>query len=344
VLRTPTILPTFRTFVAINRHFVLHVGRVEKSRLHLDASIGGGRRFDTVIMIFWYLFSISMIAYYHFSVNGMRGEISSRIGGKIGTKSYGLFFLKKYATILSMKYKTALITGASRGIGRAIALEYARLGLDLILTCRERQDALLAVKESCEAEGVQVHPFVGDLSSPETIHTLFEELALLKIQPDVLVNNAGVSRIGLVQDISPEEWFRISDINLSAPFLLAGRVIPGMLQKGCGRILNISSVWGNAGASCEAAYSATKGGLNAMTKALARELAPSGIQVNAIACGAIDTEMNSHLSSEELAALADGIPAGRLGTAEEAAALAGLLLQAPDYLTGQIITMDGGWT
>jgi len=243
-----------------------------------------------------------------------------------------------------MKYTSALITGASRGIGRAIALEYARLGLDLVLTCRERQEELLAVKECCEAQGVRVHPFIGDLSDPQTIGELFDELALLHIEPDVLVNNAGIAWIGLAQDMTADQWFRLSDVNLTAPYLLAGRVIPGMLQKGCGRILNISSVWGNVGASCEVAYSAAKGGINAMTKALAKELAPSGIQVNAIACGAIDTEMNRHLSSEDLAALAEEIPAGRLGTPEEAAELAGLLLQAPDYLTGQIITMDGGWT
>ena len=159
----------------------------------------------------------------------------------------------------------------------------------------------------------------------------------------MLVNNAGVSYIGLFQDMKPEDWDRIVRTNLTSVFNCCRLAIPMMLTKKRGKIINISSVWGVCGASCEAAYSATKGGVNALTKALAKELAPSNIQVNAIACGAIDTEMNHFLHREDLIALLDEIPAGRLGQAAEVADLAYHLGYKESYLTGQIIGLDGGW-
>ncbi len=160
---------------------------------------------------------------------------------------------------------------------------------------------------------------------------------------DVLVNNAGISYIGLLQDMTSDDWDRIVRTNLTSVFNCCRLAIPYMVEKKCGKIINISSVWGVAGASCEVAYSATKGGINAFTKALAKELAPSGIQVNAIACGAIDTEMNHFLNQEELIDLIDEIPAGRLGKAEEVADLAYHLGYKGSYLTGQVIGLDGGW-
>ena len=160
---------------------------------------------------------------------------------------------------------------------------------------------------------------------------------------DVLVNNAGISFIGLLTDMSVEEWQRVINTNLSSCFYTSRLAIPLMLQKHSGRIINISSMWGTVGASCEVAYSATKSGLNGLTRALAKELAPSNIQVNAIACGVIDTVMNDLLDAEEKAALTEEIPAGRFGTPEEVALLAWQLANAPAYLTGQILGMDGGY-
>lgn len=160
---------------------------------------------------------------------------------------------------------------------------------------------------------------------------------------DVLVNNAGISYLGLLQDMSSEEWDRIIRTNLTSVFNCCKLAIPMMLSDGHGKIVNISSVWGNVGASCEVAYSATKGGINAFTKSLAKELAPSNIQVNAIACGAIDTEMNQWLEEDELIQLVEEIPTGRLGRAEEVADLAYHLGYKGSYLTGQIIGLDGGW-
>ena len=150
--------------------------------------------------------------------------------------------------------------------------------------------------------------------------------------------------MGLLTDMTPEEWDEIIGTNLSSMFYTCKNAIPLFLQQGLGRIINISSVWGRVGASTEVAYSASKGGVNAFTKALAKELAPSAIAVNAIAPGVIDTEMNrAHLSDEDLAALASEIPADRLGSAGEVARLALQLASSPLYMTGQIITIDGGW-
>lgn len=160
---------------------------------------------------------------------------------------------------------------------------------------------------------------------------------------DVLVNNAGISYVGLLTDMSEEDWNRVISSNLTSVFNCCSLAIPEMVRKKSGKIINISSVWGNVGASCEVAYSASKGGMNAFTKALAKELAPSNIQVNAIACGAIDTEMNSLLTDEELSELKNEIPAGRLGRAEEVADLVYQLSRDNTYLTGQIIGLDGGW-
>lgn len=140
-----------------------------------------------------------------------------------------------------------------------------------------------------------------------------------------------------------DEWNRIIGVNLTSVFSTCKLSIPHMLAEKSGKIINISSVWGNVGASCEVAYSACKGGMNAFTKGLAKELAPSNIQVNAIACGCIDTQMNACFSEEERTALADEIPTGRFGLPEEVASLALSLANSTDYLTGQIITLDGGW-
>ena len=155
---------------------------------------------------------------------------------------------------------------------------------------------------------------MGDLKSCET---LFSQIRSRFGGVDVLVNNAGISYIGLLQDMSSEDWERMLHVNLTSVFNCCKLAIPYMVRQKQGKIVNVSSVWGVVGASCETAYSATKGGINALTKALAKELAPSNIQVNAVACGAIDTEMNQWMEEDELISLVEDIPAGRLGSAEE---------------------------
>ncbi len=236
--------------------------------------------------------------------------------------------------------KIALISGASRGIGKALAEGFASAGYQLVLTC---SSSIAPLEEL--AANLQKHYDVicvasqTDMGDYEAVSALMKELPRL----DVLINNAGISYVGLLSDMEPEQWHRVLDVNLSSCFYTCKNAIPLMLHQGNGRIINISSVWGNVGASMEVAYSASKGGMNSFTKALAKELAPSNIQVNAIACGVIDTEMNACFSAEDLEALIAEIPADRIGKPEEVAKLALQLAQAPTYLTGQILTIDGGW-
>ncbi len=240
-----------------------------------------------------------------------------------------------------MSNKTALITGASRGIGRAIARRLAERGYNLELVCRNNIDILNDFSsELIEKYGVTCHTYAGNIGDYEFVTELFNHIDKL----DVLVNNAGISYFGLITDMTPDEWKNIMSINLDSVFYMSKHAAKLMLQNHSGHIINISSVWGNVGASLESAYSASKGAVNSFTKAMAKELAPSGISVNAIACGIIDTDMNGHLSPDELQAVVDEIPADRMGTPDEIGQMVLSVIDAPGYMTGQIITVDGGWT
>lgn len=240
--------------------------------------------------------------------------------------------------------KTVLITGSSRGIGNAIARAFAKEGCRLIINCSKSPDALLALATELQtAYHSEVLTSVGDVSDYLYIEQLFDQITARFGGVDIVVNNAGISHIGLLGDMTIEEWNHIISVNLTSVFSTSKLAIPHMLHQKSGKIINISSIWGNVGASCEVAYSACKGGINAFTRALAKELAPSNIQVNAIACGVIDTEMNACFSEDERRALEDDIPAGRFGNPEEVAALAVQLATGNEYLTGQIITLDGGF-
>ena len=178
------------------------------------------------------------------------------------------------------------------------------------------------------------------MSDNDEVRKLFDEIG----DVDILINNAAVAWIGLLTDMDERDWRRVMGTNLDSLFYTCRAVVPSMVRRQKGTIINISSVWGSVGASCEVAYSASKGGVNAFTRAMAKELAPSGISVNAIACGVIDTDMNrKELSEADLAELEDEIPKGRMGNPKEVADLVISICDAPSYLTGQIITIDGGW-
>lgn len=239
--------------------------------------------------------------------------------------------------------RTILITGASSGIGASTAIAFAKPNNRLILVSRKNREGLKKIEDEGRERGAEVLSILADVSDYEACKLLVQQAVERFGTIDLLVNDAGVSHIGLFQDMTPDEWQRVMNVNIGSVMNLCHLVIPSMVHRHHGRIINISSVWGNVGASCEAVYSASKGAINSFTKALAKELAPSNIQVNAIAFGAIETPMNAWLSKEEAEALADEMPAGREGTKEEAAQMICMVADAPDYLTGQIITMDGGW-
>ena len=235
-----------------------------------------------------------------------------------------------------------LITGASHGIGSAFAAACAQSGRfsRIILNSGSDRAALEDTARRVSAAGDLVCAFdTGDISDIAYVQGLRERFGPV----DTLVNNAAVSHVGLLTDMTPEEWDRVMRVNVYGLFNTCRTYVPDMIRMGGGRILNVSSVWGLAGASCEVAYSASKGAVNAFTKALAKELAPSHICVNAIAPGILDTRMNAHLSEKETAEIRDQIPAGYIASPEEAAQAMLRLLEMPEYFNGEIVRFDGCW-
>ena len=234
--------------------------------------------------------------------------------------------------------KTAVITGSSRGIGKAIAEEFAKNGYHVILNASKSADELNEAYEEFLSKGYSCEAVLADVSDYEECKKLFIKA------PDVLVNNAGISHIGLFTDMTPESFKHLIDVNLMSAFNCSHIALKTMIRNHCGNIINISSIWGERGASCEVVYSASKGGINSFTKALAKEVGLSGIRVNAISCGVIDTKMNACFDEEEKAALCDEISLARFGKAEEIAKLAYFLAEddKSGYINGQIITADGG--
>ena len=239
---------------------------------------------------------------------------------------------------------SALVTGAGRGIGAAAAVALAEAGAYVVVHYHAAREMAEATARECERRGAGALVASADLGSPDGPERLKQALDDAGLAPDILVNNAGVSRYGLFTDVSERDWDEVVGVNLKGMFRLTQLVVPAMVRRRYGRIINVSSVWGIAGASCEVLYSLTKGGVNAFTKALAKELAPSGVTVNAVAPGAVETDMMRDFSEDELAALRAEIPAGRLASPEEIAAVIRFLaLPEAGYITGQIISPNGGW-
>jgi len=239
--------------------------------------------------------------------------------------------------------KTVLVTGSSRGIGKAIALKFARKGYNVIINASKSFNELMSTKEAIENLGAKCYPVMCDVSNFQEVAQMYEEVMLSFPKIDVIINNAGISKIGLFTDMDFYEWNKIIQTNINSVFNVCHHFVPHMISNKSGHILNISSIWGLVGASCEVAYSTTKGAINSFTKALAKELGPSNIYVNAIACGAIDTEMNSFLSDEERKDFENDIALCRFGTPNEVANLAYFLCsKEASYLTGEVVKLDGG--
>ena len=230
--------------------------------------------------------------------------------------------------------RTVLITGGSRGIGAACVRRFSAAGDRVFFFYRANDEAARALSAETGAVAVKC-----DVSDPPSVTKAFSELPAF----DVLINNAGIAGFSLFQDLSEAEWERMIGTNLGGVYRCTRAVLPGMIAKKRGCIVNVSSMWGQVGASCEVAYSAAKAGVIGLTKALAKEVGPSGIRVNCIAPGVIDTDMNAALTEEALAELAEETPLGRIGTAEEIAGqIYWLASEEASFLTGQVLGSNGG--
>ncbi|WP_077533950.1 elongation factor P 5-aminopentanone reductase [Massiliimalia massiliensis] len=242
-----------------------------------------------------------------------------------------------------MKNQTVLITGASRGIGRAAALLFAENGYRIAANYRQSAEEIRRLEEEISAFGVPFLPLQADVSDPEAVEQMAEKAQRQFGGIDVLVNNAGISLIGLLQDTTAEDWNRIFGVNVNGAFYAAKAVLPGMIRRQMGRIINISSMWGVAGASCEVAYSASKAALIGFTKALAKEAGPSHITVNCIAPGVVMTDMNRELAASALEELREETPLGVIGTPEDIArAILFLASEEAGFITGQVLNVNGG--
>lgn len=234
--------------------------------------------------------------------------------------------------------KTALVTGAARGIGAEIARTLAKSGVFVYINYIKSKD--LAESLAKEIGGRAI---CADISNEHAVSEMMDTIERERGGVDILVNNAGVSSWGMLADTTPEEWDRVFGINIRGAYLVTKRASEWMVRNKYGRIVNISSMWGEVGAACEVAYSASKAALIGFTKALAKELSLSGITVNCISPGLIDTDMNKNLSPEDIEALKGDIPLGRVGNPSEIASVAEFLCSdAAEYMTGQVIGVSGG--
>ena len=235
--------------------------------------------------------------------------------------------------------RNVLITGGSRGIGKAMVELFSAKGYHVAFTYKNSEAEAIELSKNTGAVAI-----AADSSSEAEIKAATEAAAKALGGIDILINNAGIASFGMIQDIGYDEWQKCLAVNLTAPFIYSREALPYMMKNHKGRIINISSMWGLVGASCEVAYSSAKAGLIGMTKAMAKELSPSGITVNAIAPGVIETDMNAHLGEDDIRALADETPVGRIGRAEEVAEAALYLAsEAAGFITGEVLNISGGF-
>lgn len=241
--------------------------------------------------------------------------------------------------------KNVLITGAGRGIGCAIAKRLAsEKDYRIFINYNKSENQALKLQSEIRELGVDAIAIKADISKRDEVENMFTEIENKFKGIDILINNAGIAKTALFQDISYSDWQNIFNVNVNGVFNTIHCALPYMLSKHSGRILNISSIWGSNGASCESSYSATKGAIEALTKSLALELAPSGIMINAIAPGAVNTDMMSSYSKEDLEYVCNEIPVCRLAEPEEIAeSIAFLISDKNSYMTGQIIGVNGGF-
>lgn len=243
-----------------------------------------------------------------------------------------------------MKYsRVAVVTGGASGIGEAAVRTLCADGLSVVINYNSSEAKAEALASELSFKGYDVLPIKADVSSSQEVNQMFEKISREVGIPYILVNNSGIAQQKLFTDITDDDWNKMIGVNLTGVFNCCRAALPFMIRQKAGRIINISSMWGQVGASCEVHYSAAKAGVIGLTKALAQEVAPSGITVNCIAPGAVDTRMMSSFSQEDIAALCEDIPLMRLGRPEEiAAAVSFLVSDNADYITGQVLGVNGG--
>ena len=238
--------------------------------------------------------------------------------------------------------KTVIVTGGSRGIGAGIVKELGKQNYNIVLNYNNSQKEAEKIKEELEEQGVKIEIFKADVSKREEVRELIK-FTLEKFKNiDILVNNAGIDQIKPFMDITDEEWNRMIQVNLNSVFYCTQEVLENMIHNKEGCIINISSIWGLTGASCEVHYSVSKAGIDGMTKALAKELGPSNIRVNSIAPGAIMTDMNKDCTEKEIEEINKQIPLGKFGETIDIAKCVSWLIE-DKYTTGQVISPNGGW-
>lgn len=238
--------------------------------------------------------------------------------------------------------KVAIITGASRGIGREIAKTLARKGIKIIANYNKSEKESKELKEELQREGYEIEIFKADVSKKEQCEELVKYTLEKHKKIDILINNAGIDKYQLITEVSQEDWNEIINTNLYSAFCMCQEVLPNMIHNKNGCIINISSMWGIVGASTEVVYSISKAGLDGLTKALAKEVGPSNIRVNSIAPGYIETDMNKDYSEKEKLDIIENIPLEKLGKTEDIAKCVNWLIE-DNYTTGQIISINGGW-
>lgn len=234
--------------------------------------------------------------------------------------------------------KVVLVTGASRGIGRKIAIDLSQKGYKVIANYNKSEEQAQKLKE----ENPNIEIYKADVSKREEVKSMIEDIIKKYQKIDILINNAGISKSNVFTDVTDEEWDILIKSNLYSVFCVTQEVLPYMINKKEGCIINISSIWGMVGASCETIYSVTKGGIDAMTKSLAKELGPSNIRVNSIAPGIIDTQMNENLTKQDINEIESDIPLGKIGKTADISKCIKWLIE-DEYTTGQVISINGGW-
>jgi len=239
--------------------------------------------------------------------------------------------------------KSVLIIGGSRGIGAATAVYFARMGYKVAITYNSSEESAKALKQTMLLNGAEFVAIKADCRNAFHIESAVKQAVVAFGSLDVMVNNAGIAMQKLITQTTDDDWQNILNINLSGAFYGCREAARVMIPKGKGSIVNISSIWGISGASMEVAYSATKAGIIGLTKALAKELGPSGIRVNCVAPGVIDTDMNANLDLNTFAELADATALGRIGTPDEVARAVYYLANDADFITGQVLGIDGGF-